>query len=92
MFPKMNTYVDGEISRAIIVLQDLSVDTKEYAAALSTLEKLQKIRQEEKPDSFSSDALLMAVTNLLGILAILKHEQLNVITTKALTFVQRTRS
>lgn len=91
MFPKSNTYVDGEISRTILALQDERIDSNEYGVLLGRLEKLQKIRQEEKPDNFSSDALLMAATNLVGIVAILQFEKLNVISRNALSFVTRTR-
>ena len=91
MFPKSNTYVDVEIARIIRALQTVEVESKEYGTLLGRLEKLQKIRQEENPDNFSSDGLLMAATNLIGIFAILQHENLNVITSKALSFVTRTR-
>ena len=72
-------------------LQGARVDSQEYGELLGRLEKLQRIRQEERPDNFSSDGLLMAATNLIGIFAILQHENLNVITSKALSFVTRTR-
>jgi hypothetical protein len=92
MFLKSNTYVDNEINRAVIKLQDQEVDSDEYGVLLARLEKLQKIRQEERPDNPSSDALLSAATNLIGIVLILRYESLNnVITSKAIGFVQRTR-
>ena len=91
MFPKSNTYVDVEIARIVRALQTVDVESKEYGELLGRLEKLQRIRQEERPDNFSSDGLLMAATNLIGIFAILQHENLNVITSKALSFVTRTR-
>ena len=91
MFPKSNTYVDVEIARMLRALQTVEVETKEYELLLGRLEKLQRIRKDESPDNFSSDGLLMAATNLIGIFAILQHENLNVITSKALSFVTRTR-
>ena len=91
MFPKSNTYVDVEIARIIRALQTVEVESKEYGTLLGRLEKLQRIRKDESPDNFSSDGLLMAATNLIGIFAILQHENLNVITSKALSFVTRTR-
>ena len=91
MFPKSNTYVDVEIARMIRALQTVDVESKEYGELLGRLEKLQRIRKDESPDNFSSDGLLMAATNLIGIFAILQHENLNVITSKALSFVTRTR-
>ena len=88
MFPKSNTYVDGEISRAVMRLQAAEVDSDEYGVLLERLGKLQKIRHEEKPENPTSDAILSSATNLIGIFMILRHEQLNVITSKATSFVR----
>jgi hypothetical protein len=89
--PKMSTYVDKEITRTILVMQEKEPDSKEYSDLLERLGRLQKIRQEEKPDQASTDTLLTVGANLLGIVLILRHEELNMITSKALQFVMRTR-
>jgi hypothetical protein len=91
MFPKSKTYVDDEITRTIAALQYAQIDSEEYGKLLKNLEALQKIRQEEKSNNFSSDGLLMAASNLVGIVAILQYEHLNVISSKALSFVTRTK-
>lgn len=89
--PKMNTYVDKEIARTILMLQEKEPDSKEYAATLEHLTKLQKIRQEEKPTRLSSDTMLVVGANLIGMLLIIRHENVNVITTKALSLIPRLR-
>lgn len=86
--PKMNTYVDSEIHRTVTAMKDLAIDSKEYATTVEQLSKLQKIRQEEKPDTLSADVALQAVASLIGIALIIRHEELNVITTKALSFIK----
>ena len=91
MFPKKNTYVDMEIARVVLKMQDAEPDTEEYGNTLEKLAKLQKIRQEEKPDRVSSDTIAMGVVNLLGIALIIRHENLNVIATKALSFVSKVK-
>jgi hypothetical protein len=87
----MNTYVDKEIARTILVLQEKEVDSKEYAITLERLGKLQNIRKEELPDRPSTDTLLTVGANLLGIILILRHEELNFITSKAIGFIPRLR-
>jgi hypothetical protein len=91
MFPKRNTYIDGEIARTVAALQLEQIDSEEYDVLLTRIEKMQKIRQEEKPDTVTSDALVLAATNLIGIFVILRHENLNVITSKAMSFVPKLR-
>lgn len=86
--PKVNTYVDKEIARTILVLQEKEPDSKEYASTLELLTKLQKIRQEEKPDRLSSDTMLLAGVNLVGLVLILQYEHLHPITSKALSFIK----
>jgi hypothetical protein len=90
--PKKNTYVDNEISRIVLAMQDMEVDSDKYGATLERLSKLQKIRQEEKPDRVSSDTIAAVAANLIGIAIIIKHENVNVITSKALGFIPKLRS
>lgn len=89
--PKVNTYADNEIARITAALQHLEVDSNEYEKLLDRLGKLQEIRQEEKPDTASTDTMLMAATNLIGILLIIKHEHLNVITSQAMNMIRKTK-
>jgi hypothetical protein len=85
--PKMNTYVDGEIARVVVVLQEKEVGSEEYATLLEQLNKLHKMRQDEKPDRVSSNTMLTVAANLIGIAAIIRHENVNVITSKAMNFI-----
>jgi hypothetical protein len=88
--PKKNTYVDDVIARLTVKMHnDMEAGSEEFGVALDQLSKLQKIRQEEKPDTVSSDALLAAAVNILGIALIIKHEHVNVITSKALGFIPK---
>lgn len=86
--PKKSTYVDKEIARTILVMQEKEPDSKEYGAALEQLQKLQKIRQEEKPDAVSTDVMFQAAASILGIVLILQHEHLHPITSKAMSFIK----
>lgn len=86
-----NTYVDRLIAKAVMELQEHDASSEEYGVILERLSKLNKMRIEEKSARVSPDTVLTVTANLLGIIMILKHEQLNVITSKATSFVQRTR-
>jgi hypothetical protein len=89
--PKKNTYVDNEISRLVLALQDKEVDSEEYGSILERLGKLHKVRQDEKPDRVSSDTIALITANLAGILLVIRHENVNVVTSKALSFILKAK-
>ena len=77
---------------------ELSVETPDeerYTAMLTVLERLEKLKREKaKPANtretdIDPNKLLMIAGNLIGILAILKYEEVNVIGTKALGLVMK---
>jgi hypothetical protein len=89
--PKRNTYVDDEITRAVKALHDQDITEEKYGIILHRLETLSKMRQEEKPDQLSSDTLALVAANLIGILLIIRHEHVNVISSKAMSTLIRPR-
>lgn len=62
----------------------------EYSKIVDQLAALYKIRYE-KTDAISKDTLAMILGNLAGILIIIRHEHINVITSKALAFAGKLR-
>ena len=56
---------------------------EEYNDLLARLERLEKLRTEEKPERVSRDTLAMIGANILGILIVVAYEQKHVLTTKA---------
>ena len=91
MFPKSNTYVDGEIARIVLAMQDQEVTDEGYSKLLNRLEGLQKIRNDEKPDKASTNTILTTAANLIGILLIIRHEHANVIMSRAMNLVAKTK-
>ncbi len=87
MLLKSNTYVDGEITRIVAAMEEQEVTNGEYSKLLNRLEGLQKIRMEEKPDKASANTILTAAANLVGILLIIRHEHVNVITSRVMNMV-----
>jgi len=83
------TYVDPEIVRIARVLKTHQPHDEQYAKTLEHLSKLHKMRHDELPDRASKDTMINAAANLVGMLMIVHHEHVGVITTKALAFVMR---
>lgn len=83
--------LDLVIDLATTKLLDYEPGTPEYDKILEQLEKLNKIANSQKKDPVSKDGLIAAAANLFGIGMIIKHEQLHVITSKAVGFVKTLR-
>lgn len=88
---KTKTPVDMEIDILFERLRHLLVESKEYATTLDTIAKLHKLKADEQPQRVSPDTLVIVGANLLGIIMILSHERLNIITTKAASLVLKPR-
>lgn len=89
--PGPNPKLQRAIDRALIELNSHDVTSDKYAITLERLSKLHKMKEEETPSPVSSDVLITVAAHLIGIAMIIRHEHLNVITSKALSFVPRPR-
>jgi hypothetical protein len=68
----------------------LDPDDNRYTTMVDNLSKLHKLRGEpSKP--ISRDAIITTAGSLAGILLILNYERLNVVTSKAISFVTKLR-
>jgi len=70
-------------------MEDVSAETPEYAKMADQLVKLYKLKEVDSKRKISPDTLATVLGNLIGIALIIRHERENVITSKALAFVQR---
>lgn len=92
MFGKQDSSpLDKEITRVTRELDNHIVSSEEYASLVDQLIRLHKLRNEEKSAEVSKDTLVLAGTNLLGILLIISYEHKHVITSKALPMIQKPR-
>jgi hypothetical protein len=66
------------------------VTSEEYARTLDAVIKLRAMRSE-KPSSMDKNTRAVIGANLLGILMIIKHERVDIITSKALNLVLKPR-
>lgn len=80
-----------EMERAIRDLRNHAVGSSEYVRTLDQIVKIHRIKTEEKPEPVKRDTLVLAGTNLMGILMIIKHEYVNVITSRATNLILKPR-
>lgn len=90
-FLQSKSPIDREIDLLFIKLKGHEPDTDEYKQTLDRIVVLEKLHFETKRKPISYDTLAIVGANLLGILLILKHEELNPITTKAMGTLLRAR-
>jgi hypothetical protein len=83
------TPLEVAVNRAIRSLNVYEAGSEEYREALDALVKLHKMKEDEKPKPVSRDTMLIVGANLIGILMIIKHEHVNVVTSKAAGMVLR---
>jgi hypothetical protein len=77
------TPLEAAVNKALLDLNNHPVGSEEYQKSLDALTKLHKLKEEEKSSPVSRDTLAVIAANLLGIFMIIKHERVNVITSRA---------
>jgi len=83
--------IDDAIDNILTFMEKHEPNSEEYSSAVHNLKELYEARSKKASKLIELDTIVMACTNILGIILILNHEQLNVITTKALGFVLKGR-
>lgn len=86
---KPETQLDAAINRCYVAMETLEETHEEYGKILEHLVKLHKMKEEEKPSRVSPDTMLTVGANLVGILLIIRHEHVNVITSRAMSTLIR---
>lgn len=79
--------LENSLRRAILSLADHEINSLEYAKTLDRVVVLHKMLAEEKPRPMSRDTMAVVGANLLGIVLIIKHEFVNVVTSKAMSLL-----
>lgn len=89
--PPQKTGLDDAITDALAELKGFSPTEEGYTVAVATVETLYKLKEIEKPERISKDTLAVVIGNLLGIAVIVGHERAHLVTSKALSFVLKSR-
>jgi hypothetical protein len=89
---KEKSLLETAHDQAIVKLGQMQPGTKEYEAQLKTVESLHTLLTKDKISRrVSPDTLALVAANIFGILWITRYERENVVTSKALGFIQKTR-
>lgn len=94
MFIKKNPEhagLDRVINDHLASMLQTDLNTDAYAKSIEQLSKLYKLKETHAPKGVSADTIAIVAGNLAGIVLILSYERLNVITSKALSFVMKLR-
>jgi len=83
--------IDDEIQHVLVVLSTLKPDTEEYSTAVKNLKELCEARSKKAARLIDVDTIIAAGTGVLQVLLIMGYERLNVISTKAISFVTKGR-
>lgn len=87
------TPLEKEYENAVLMLRACAPMSEDYDSQLRTVEKLHELllAEKEQKKKLEPGEMLEAGLRALSILAILEHEQLHNITTKAMQFVSKGR-
>jgi hypothetical protein len=88
---KEELLLESAIDRAIRELGNHDVISAEYAKTLDRVVTLHKMLVEDKPNQVSKDTMAVVGANLLGIVLIIKHEFVNVVTSRAMSLLIKPR-
>ena len=87
--PKPKSKLEIAIDDVLTEMERYPPTSEEYVKLLGILSDLEKMRQ--KPNRPSADVMIQSAVHILGVAMIIRHEQFNIITSKALGFVPRIR-
>lgn len=89
---KKNDDKDSRLDEAIgEALESLNPYDDDYVKKVEAVERLYKLKEVNNPRSVSPDTIAIVLGNLLGVILIVSHERTHVLTSKALSFVQKLR-
>jgi hypothetical protein len=86
------TTLEKVFDRTIRGLDRHTIGSDDYNKTMEAVVKLHKMKEEERIPSVSKDTMLVVAANLLGIILIIKHENVNVITSRALNLILKPRA
>lgn len=88
---KAESDLDRQIDRALHDMSNHNIGTEKYLVSLRMATELIKLKKEHKSSTVSKDTIAVVAGNLVGIFMVIKHESVNVITSKAMSLLLRPR-
>jgi len=80
--------LSNEVDRVVDILSRIEPTSDEYSKGIQNLKVLCEARAKKPASWVEAEVLVSVLSNLLGIVLILRHEQFNVVTSKALNFIR----
>jgi hypothetical protein len=80
-----------EINHVLTALNSMDVTSQEYGTGINNLKGLCEAGSKKSSNFVDWNTIMIAGSNIIGILLILNYEQLHVISTKAIGFVLKSR-
>jgi hypothetical protein len=84
---RVESDLDLAINRAVRDLKNHNLGSEPYLTALQMATELTKLKKEQKSSAISKDTLAVVGGNLLGIFMVIKHESVNVVTSRAMSLL-----
>lgn len=91
LFNDKPSILDEPIEKVLTDMNTYGPDSEEFPRLIEHLERLTRMKAEERRHQISPDTMAIVVGNLLGILIIVAYEQKHVVVSKGLGFVLRTK-
>lgn len=79
--------LDITIAELLADMKGVQPESPEYDKMLSHLERLEKLKAEDRRRKISPDTMAIVVGNLVGILVIVAYERGHVMTTRARDYI-----
>ena len=86
MFKKKKNQLDVAIDAVYAEMAIFGPDSEEYEKMIEYMERLSRIKAENRKLRVTHDTYAIVIGNLLGILIVIAYEQKHIFTTKAFSF------
>jgi hypothetical protein len=80
---------DTEVDRILGLMSVMDPTSDEYSKAADSLKTVCEARSKKPSFPVDPEVVIAAAVNLVGIVLILQHERLNVVTSRAISFVRK---
>jgi len=80
---------DAEVDRVLDLMSNMKPSTDDYKKTVESLKTLCEARSKKSALLIEPETIITALSSILGIVLILQHERLNVVTSRAISFVRK---
>jgi hypothetical protein len=90
--PREKTGLENARDEALSELSSFTADTEEYMKVVTRVETLTKLIDLEKSEKLSPNTIAIIIGNAIIALVVVAYESKNVVTTKVLPFLNKTKT